>query len=40
MRKPVTSTKKPGNGLYAGGTDKPTKPSRPAARSPSKKKPA
>lgn len=40
MRNPVTSTKKPGNGMYAGGTDKPAKPSRPAAPTPSKKKPA
>lgn len=40
MRKQVTSTKKPGNGMYAGGNDKPAKPARPAAPTPSKKKPA
>ena len=38
MRKQVNSTKKPGNGLYAAGTDAPKKIQRPAP--PSKKKPA
>lgn len=38
MRKQVTNNKKPGNGLYAGGTDSPKKTTRPAP--PSKKKPA
>jgi len=40
MRKQISSTKKPGNGMYAGGTDKPAKITRPAAPAPSKKKPA
>jgi len=40
MRKQVTNTKKPGNGMYAGGTDSPKKIQRPAAPTPSKKKPA
>lgn len=39
MRKQVTNTKKPGNGMYA-GSDKPAKVTRPAAPTPSKKKPA
>lgn len=39
MRKQVEATKKPGKGMYA-GTDKPAKVTRPAAPTPSKKKPA
>ncbi len=38
MRKQVTNNKKPGNGLYAAGTDAPKKPQRPAPAA--KKKPA
>jgi hypothetical protein len=39
MRKQISSTKNPGKGMYA-GTDKPTKPARPASPPPTKKKPA